>query len=347
MFEKRSAYQEGSIWYYAPNKGAPIAFAILFAMSGIWHGYQCHKYKSWRVTGMLPWSALLFTVGFILRTIGAFGEWDNVPIYIASTVFLLAGPPVYEGANFFILGRILYYIPYLSPIHPGRVFSTFLALLMFVEAFTANGAALLANTEASERRRNTGEALLKAALILQLVLMVGFVSLAGTFNRRAYRAGLLTKKLKHVLTILYCSCFLITTRTVFRTVEYFLAANQHTWDNPDEVDPIIKNEWIFWIFEVVIMYMNTTMLNVVHPMQFLPSSNKIYLARDGVTEVEGPGFDDPRPWFVTFIDPFDIVGLIFKKGKQGKYWEVEPEANTGLKTEETDNNAAERRGCFV
>jgi hypothetical protein len=30
-----------SLWYYAPNKGAPIAFAILFAVSGLWHLYLC------------------------------------------------------------------------------------------------------------------------------------------------------------------------------------------------------------------------------------------------------------------------------------------------------------------
>lgn len=35
-------YEEpGSFWYYAPNKGAPITFAILFTASGIMHGYQC------------------------------------------------------------------------------------------------------------------------------------------------------------------------------------------------------------------------------------------------------------------------------------------------------------------
>ncbi|KAL4931166.1 putative RTA1 domain protein [Aspergillus undulatus] len=323
MLDKRDPYQEGSIWYYAPNKGAPIASAILFATSGIIHGYQSQKYRSWTVTGLLPWSALLFTVGFILRTIGAFDEWDNVPIYISSTVFLLAGPPVYEGANFFIMGRILYYIPYLSPIHPGRVFSTFIGFLFVIEVLTANGAALLANTDAPESRRNIGEGLLKAALILQLALMVGFVSLAATFHLKCYRAKLLTKKLQHVLTVLYCSCVLITTRTVFRTVEYFTAAGSHTWDNPDDVDAILKNEWIFWVFEVAIMYINTTVLNIFHPMMFLPRSNKIYLAKDGVTEVEGPGFKDPRPFIVTFVDPFDIAGLIFGKGREHNYWEVD------------------------
>ncbi|KAL4781850.1 hypothetical protein BJX76DRAFT_312136 [Aspergillus varians] len=344
MLDKRDPYQEGSIWYYAPNKGAPIAFAILFAASGIAHSYQSQKYRSWTVTGLLPWSALLFTIGFILRSIGAFGEWNNVPIYISSTVFLLAGPPVYEGANFFILGRILYYIPYLSPIHPGRVFSTFMGLLFFIEVLTANGAALLANTEASEGRRNVGEGLLKAALILQLAVMAGFSSLAIMFHLRCWRAGLLTKRLVHVLAVLYCSCVLITTRTVFRTVEYFSAAGQHTWDDPNDVNPIIRNEWIFWFFEVAVMYTNTTMLNIFHPMRYLPHSNKVYLAKDGVTEVEGPGFKDPRPWIATFVDPFDIAGLIFNKGKQQKYWEVD-ESGQGHETQ--SDKGFVRPACHV
>jgi len=32
---------EGSYWFYAPNKGAPVVFAFLFAVSVVWHVYQC------------------------------------------------------------------------------------------------------------------------------------------------------------------------------------------------------------------------------------------------------------------------------------------------------------------
>lgn len=72
------------------------------------------------------------------------------------------------------------------------------------------------------------------------------------------------------------------------------------------------------------MYLNTILLNVCHPMQWLPRSNKIYLATNGVTEIEGPGYDDHRPVILTLIDPFDIVGLIKNKGRQEKYWEAGP-----------------------
>ncbi|PLB38487.1 putative RTA1 domain protein [Aspergillus candidus] len=319
MLEKRSPYQEGSLWYYAPNKGAPIAFAILFVISGVIHGYQCNKYKSWKVTGLLPWSALLFTVGFILRTIGAFGEWDNLNIYIASSVFLLAAPPVYESANFLTLGRILYYIPYHAPIHPGRVFTTFVALAIVIEVVTANGAARVANMGSSESSKETGKSLLKAALILQLALMAGFVALAGKFYFNCRRAGVLNSKVKRALSVLLASCTLITIRTVYRTVEYFMTATIDV----KNINPIMKNEWFFWVFETSIMFSNTTMLNILHPMQWLPRSNKVYLARDGVTELEGPGYEDKRPFLQTFFDPFDVVSLVTKKGKKDKFWEDE------------------------
>lgn len=31
----------GSVYFYAPNKGAAIFFAIAFAFSGFYHIYQC------------------------------------------------------------------------------------------------------------------------------------------------------------------------------------------------------------------------------------------------------------------------------------------------------------------
>lgn len=34
-------YVDGSIYFYAPNKGAPVFFAAAFAVSGAYHAYQC------------------------------------------------------------------------------------------------------------------------------------------------------------------------------------------------------------------------------------------------------------------------------------------------------------------
>jgi hypothetical protein len=33
-------YSPGSVWYYGPNKAAPIVFIILFFISGALHAWQ-------------------------------------------------------------------------------------------------------------------------------------------------------------------------------------------------------------------------------------------------------------------------------------------------------------------
>lgn len=219
---------------------------------------------------------------------------------------------------------MLYYIPYHSPIHPGRVFTTFVALGVVIESITANGAVRVASSDSTVASQNIGKSLLKAALIMQIALMVGFVALAGRFHFNCSRGDVLNSKIKRALQVLYCSCTLITIRTIYRTVEYFTAASLNTYDDINKISPVIKQEWFFWVFEVLFMYSNTTLLNVFHPMRSLPRSNKIYLATDGVTEVEGPGYEDPRHWLQTFLDPFDIYGLIASRGKKEKYWETNP-----------------------
>ena len=49
------------------------------------------RYKSWRVTMFIPWGALLMTIGFIMREVGAF-DIENLGILIASIVLLMSGP---------------------------------------------------------------------------------------------------------------------------------------------------------------------------------------------------------------------------------------------------------------
>lgn len=197
---------------------------------------------------------------------------------------------------------------------------------------TANGASLSANTSNPKDVQDTGEALLKAALILQLALMVGFVSVAGRFHYNCARAGVLNKTVKRPLYVLYTSCTLITIRTVYRTVEYFTAASLNVTDI-DGISPVLKDEWFFWIFETLVMFVNTVLLNTLHPMRWLPRSNKIYLAEDGVTEIEGPGYDDRRPFLLTVFDPFDVVGLIRTRGKKEKYWESNGPSNSDASKE--------------
>jgi len=49
------------------------------------------RYKCWKVSGIFPWAALLFVVGYVLREYGAF-HFGEINIFIASLVFIYCAP---------------------------------------------------------------------------------------------------------------------------------------------------------------------------------------------------------------------------------------------------------------
>ncbi|KAF7563761.1 hypothetical protein G7046_g377 [Stylonectria norvegica] len=317
-------YVDDSYYFYAPNKGAAIFFAIAFCASGCVHAWQNSHYKCWILMPFFPFCSLLFTAGFALRGYGAF-HYNNLDVYIASICITYAAPPLLELQNYHILGRILYYVPYLSPLHPGRVLTTFGFVSGIIEALNGLGASYSANSSLPRKQIEAGHALIKASLILQIVVAACFVYLAVVFHRRCLAHGIMNARLRSSLITLYTSTALILARTIYRLVEYFSVAELHVKPgfDPMSMSAIIRYEWFFYVFEAVVMLCNSVLFNVRHPRRYLPRSNKIYLAQDGVTEVEGPGLKDPRPKWQTFLDPFDIHGAV--TGKMGhqtdKFWE--------------------------
>jgi hypothetical protein len=308
-----------SYWIYVPVKGASIAFAILFLISGSLHIWQnVLKYRSWRIGFLFPWAAALFVAGFCLREYGAYHPFDtdpnsknNLAIFIASTVMLFVAPPVYSGALYFIFGRILYYLPYLSPMHPGRVWTTFIALDLVVGIIAGNGASYASNSSNTPSQIKLGFNLAKASLILQLVMFLAFVSLIAIFHRRCITAQLFNARTKTIISLLYTSSLLILLRNTFRTATFFYSP----------LSPCNRIEAFFWVFEATPMLINTYMMNVFPPAKYMPANHKIYLAKDGKTELEGPGMVDKRPFLLSLFDPFDLVGVIMKRDSKNRFWE--------------------------
>ncbi|KAL8861030.1 MAG: hypothetical protein Q9178_002543 [Gyalolechia marmorata] len=315
---------DSSLYPYSPSKVAPIILLAVFLASTAHHIYLNIRYKSWRITATLPWGGLLFVVGFAMREVSAFKP-NHLPIFIASICLLLLAPPVFAVTNYIVLGRVLYYVPYLSPIHPGRVISTFLGLDAVIGVITGNGGARVASVDASPSDIRAGRAMLRASIILQLVSFFLFVALEGFFHRRCIRQGLLapkpspeankqSKNLRRILYLMYISSAIISCRHVFRVVEVFQGSDGY----------LARHEWPLYVFDGVFMFANMLMLNIWNPMRYLPNDNKIYLSKDGVTQRLGPGWVDKRPFVLTIIDPFDVGGLFMKKDKF-KFWDNENE----------------------
>jgi hypothetical protein len=147
--------------------------------------------------------------------------------------------------------------------------------------------------------------------LIALRRFLGFVYLIVIFHQRCIAANVFNHKVKVVVYCLYLSAFLILIRNTFRTASFFY---------PPESTANSK-EWIYWVLEVVPMLLNSVLLNIWPPLKYLPHNNKVYLAVDGKTEIEGPGMVEHRPFLLTLVDPFDLVGLVTGQDNKNRFWE--------------------------
>lgn len=155
--------------------------------------------------------------------------------------------------------------------------------------------------------------MVRASIILQLACFVGFIALEIVFHRRCLKANVMSRKLRSIIILLYVSSALILVRNIYRVVEVYDGVEGY----------LFYHEAFFYVFDGALMLVNTVMWNVWHPMEFLPGSNKVYLSKDGRTELLGPGWCDTRPFLLTLFDPFDIIGLLKGRDKAEMFWENE------------------------
>lgn len=299
---------------------------------------------------MLSFASLAWIGGFASRAYSA-QHTQSVNIFIAQYVLVLMGPPLYAAAEYFILGRLLAYLPYHAPLHPGRVIPTFVFLSCAVESLTANGAANSGGGERDAGQRATGIATLKAALILQCFVELAFMSIVGTVQYKCHRAGMFPKQLRPIFWILYLTSSMILVRCIVRTIEGFEAPHCQPWVSVSTCGYVSRQEWILWVFEIANITLFVILLAIFHPGKYLPRDSRIFLDQmDGRTERVGPGFGkaDDRPMWQTIVDPFSLWPSITGKGLSGfKFWEVEQPVYDGgplPKKEKKKNGKVKGRG---
>ncbi|ROW07406.1 hypothetical protein VMCG_03720 [Cytospora schulzeri] len=309
----------GTYWFYAPDKGAPVFFAAAFLASGIYP----------TLAGLpLQLLAGVMALRIVCRPLhwrfhhernGAF-DYEDLVAYIVSQCLVYAAPPLYQGANYSILGRILLYVPQM---HPGRVWCTFSGLALLIECISGLGASYTSNPSLPQSTQDSGKALTKAALILQVIIVNLLLFLAVTFHRCCLKAGIHKKKHQRRAADVVYQHRADRGPTIYRVVEYYGAVNLHYTVGMDaDGFPLeIKYEWLFYVFEATLMLCNAYLWNIRHPQKYIPKSTKVYLDQDGVTEVKEPDFKNTKSKLASMVDPFDLAGLVKGRDHNNRFWE--------------------------
>lgn len=192
-------------------------------------------------------------------------------------------------------------------------------LVALVEILNGLGVAFVANASSSPSVQKLGSDLTIASLALQFAVIAACFPIATLFHRRCIRNGIHARAVHVPLYTLYGSITLILVRSSYRMA-------QRSGDTALEIDdlaalkrlnPILRYEWYFYVFEAAIMLLNSALWNVWNPGRFLPRNANVYLAGDGVSEVEAPEELDKRYW-TTKLGSIFTFGLFFRRsGRHG------------------------------
>ncbi|MCF7632425.1 RTA1 domain-containing protein [Oscillospiraceae bacterium SCCA1] len=293
----------------------------------------------------MAWAGAIFCTGWILRCISSY-HTSNPNLYIAQTVLVLAGPPIYSAAEYNVLGRLMRYLPMHAPLHPGRVVVIFVYAGIAVESLTSAGASLYATASVDDASKfKLGGTLISISLVLQAVIEVVFISLVAVIHRRCVRHRMLTPNVRKLCIMLYGTSAFVLIRCIFRAIESFALHSTDDCSANSLCRFVSQNEWYLYAFEAAPMVIYTYWINVIHPGRLLPSSPNRYLDTDGATERMGPGWVDTRSRWETFVDPLDVGGVIRGRPAHEEFWlksDVWPVAEGGSFARGTATNVKRR-----
>lgn len=322
------SHPPGSLYAYQPSQALPIILAVTTLILYTALAYQSIIHKWYYFFYLTTLASVAWLGGFVTRAITTFPIQDPVVyvnLFISQYVLIFLGPPFFAASESFILGRLLAYMPYHAPLHPGRTISTFVILNAIVEALAVTGATRSANQDAADSQRAVGHKLVEASLVLQMFIELCFITIVAIFERRGRRPGPFPRNVRVLCRVLYITSLMMLVRCVVRIIEGFQVSAcpglAQLW-----CGAIRRNEWFLWTFEVANIELFVAALALWHPGRYLPNDQRVYLDPvDHETERMGPGYgkSDKRNFFVTLFDPSDIVGTWRGKDNINRFWERE------------------------
>ncbi|KAG9231458.1 RTA-like protein [Amylocarpus encephaloides] len=254
------AEEKFSIWAYSPSIPAAAIFAVLFAGTTGFHGFQAFKKRS---LFFIPFiiGGIFEAVGYVGRII-AHNNQTSIGIYIMQTLLLLVAPALYAASVYMTLGRIMLHTrgEHLSPIKRTLLTKIFVIGDVFSFLVQSGGGGLMAQ----EKSQNLGKNIVLIGLVLQILFFGLFIVTSLLFHVRLQKnptAQSVDAPWKKYMFSLYFASILILIRSLFRVAEF-----QGGHDGP-----LMKKEVYLYIFDSVLMLGVSVVFNVVHPGNLIGS----------------------------------------------------------------------------
>ncbi|KIW65019.1 hypothetical protein PV04_07309 [Phialophora macrospora] len=253
------------LYRYDPSLGAAVLFITLFAIVSFLHLYQLLRTRTWFFIPFVV-GGFFESVGYVGRAIGSQETPDwTVGAYVIQSILILVAPALFAASIYMELGRIIRLTDGgdRSLINTRWLTKIFVAGDVFSFLMQGTGGGIMAG--GSESSMKTGENIIIAGLVVQIIFFTFFIIVAITFHARMRKRPsarvlgdiTIATAWKRHMYVLYGGSFLILIRSLFRLVEYAQGNDGY----------LISHEWFLYVFDSVLMLTTMALFALVHPSE--------------------------------------------------------------------------------
>ncbi|KAG8995743.1 hypothetical protein FRB90_000098, partial [Tulasnella sp. 427] len=273
-----------SAYPYNPATWAAVLFAILFGIALILHVYQLIRYKTGYMWVMIV-AVALEVIGFVMRVISI--HHDSTFVVVLAQTGLVVAPAFMAAQDYMIIGRLMSYVgKEYGYINHTKITATFVGADVFAILTQASGGGLLAGANGNLDRMQLAQEVLLFGLALQVVTFGIFAFAAIAFDIRSSRSPSLRlfkeemKSMRKLWLAFYISSFLITLRSIYRTVEF--GDLKLTAGSFNAQGYVYTHEWLLYVCDSIPIFISVVFFCIYHPGRWLPT--KKGLRMDGTYE---------------------------------------------------------------
>ncbi|ESZ96750.1 hypothetical protein SBOR_2894 [Sclerotinia borealis F-4128] len=269
---------------FDPSFTAAIIFTLLFFIVTIAHIYQAFYHKKLRLCWVLIMGCVWELVSFAIRSASTKMQ-QNIVLATVSRIFGLLAPLWINAFVYMVLGRMIYFfIPDqkvwgMRGIRIAKVF-IWLDVIFFIAQLAG---AVLISPGAEHTTLKIGIHIYMGGIAFQELCIVISTAIAIQFlfimQQREKSIGVSTNQIldqrhrnwRPLLSMIFASLALITTRIIYRLIEF--SSGFDPMENPN---PISYHEWYFMVLDPLPMLIAVALINMVHPGRILVGEGSEY-----------------------------------------------------------------------
>ncbi|KAK5159877.1 hypothetical protein LTS14_001982 [Recurvomyces mirabilis] len=259
-----------AIYYlYHPSKAAGWAFLVLFGILTLGHFVAMFPFRSKFVTPLV--------IGGIMETFGYYGRaWagsksDNIGPWALQALLIMSAPPLISATVYMSFGRLISVLEEQGNALMRPKWITPVFLTGDIIAFISQIAGVGLQTTTSQSIQATGQKVVIAGLVFQLILLLCFLANLVVFNKRTNENPTTVSENPQLprwrlqILSLCISTACIWVRNLVRIAEY----------GQGPKGSIAAHEVFLYIFDAVPMCAVLTLLLVIHPGRFLQRARRL------------------------------------------------------------------------